>query len=110
MQAELFWQDLGGTMGITCTLTRTADQLPIVDLSLVNAARFRIRRTNHGSEPTHFTATVLGTPVATSASIRHAFVPGDLAVGIYYVWGEVSIDGGTSWYPSDQATLKVVDT
>ena len=108
MQAELFWQTLGGTMGITCTITRTVSQIPVVDLSTVNAARIRLRRS--GADAVNYTATVVGLPTATSITIRHAFVPGDLTVGTYSAWGVVSVDDGTSWYPSEAGTLTVVDT
>ncbi len=101
---ERFWFTLS-TMGMTCHVSRAADGLPDVDLSAVNAARYRVRNDVLDRDPFYLACAVLTVPLATATtvSIRHAFTGADAAVlpvGSFKAWPEVSTDGGTTWYPT----------
>lgn len=111
MLVELFWQNLGGTMAYRLNITRSSTGSPSVDFTLVTDARFRVVDTA-GTETTQ-TAVILSDPAATATtiSIRHVLAPGDFTVaGNYLINGEVSIDGGASWYATDPAQLTVRNT
>lgn len=114
MDFELFWLSLGGTMGITALVSVPPAIVgypapPAIDFTNATDARFRVR--DSSGAVTHLDASIVGTTTATKITIQCIPETGDLVIGAYLVWGEVSLDGGTSWYPtSAPQTLNVVDT
>lgn len=92
--AYKFWQDLG-TMGVTAHLTSTSAG---PTLSGANDARFMV--VSAPGVTTYWAADILGDPAATATtiSVRHLLVPGDLEVGTFTLFGQVSLDAGATWY------------
>lgn len=101
-----FWQDLG-TMGITAHLTSAADG---PTLTSANLARMRVRST--AGSVVHWDADILDDPAATATtcSVRHVLEPGDLVVGTYSIFAEVSLDAGATWFAQlVPIEMKVID-
>lgn len=110
VNVELFWEDTG-TTGLVGNLTRIAGDQPDVDLTTVDAARFRVRMPDRSVA--FWSASILASPAptATTISIRHTFADGDLAVGPMRAWIEVSTDGGATYYTArTYSTLTGVDS
>lgn len=111
LTVEVFWCDLGGTMGYTANLSRSVGGTPAVDFTQADAAQFRLK--DAAGVERFQSATILSdpAPTATTISIRHALVPGDFTgAGDFALWAEVSLDTGVTWYVSGVAILHVLDT
>ena len=104
-QLPLFWCGLGGTVGISLGLSLTRG-LPPISLATITTARLRVQ--SAAGAVTYLDAVVLAGATATNATIRHALglasFPG---VGVFRLWGEISLDGGTSWYPTGEFSIEV---
>lgn len=108
---ELSWCGLGGTMTYGLNVVRAATSHPVIDFSDVDLARFRLRA-NDGTD-TYPTANILSSPAATATRIwiEHTLVSNDFtAVGVWYLFAQLSTDGGVTWVESGPTLLRVVDS
>jgi len=105
ISVPLFWCGLGGTMGVTLRLSRLRG-LPDFDMTTIDTARLRLETS--AGDVSYLSASVLAGATATSAEIRHALGVGSFtAAGTWRLWGEVSTDGGDTWYPTLETSLEV---
>ncbi len=106
IQFPLFWCGLGGTMSFS--LDATLRNGPAIDMTAITTARFRLQQGTDAA--TYLDGTVATSPPATTTKARlvHVLGPSSFTeAGTWRMWGEFSLDGGTSWYPTTESSVTV---
>lgn len=101
---EAWWTEYG-TMGVRVDIKLGASS-PAIDLTTVNAQRIRLWDASLAPF-LDVVAVIIGTPTASTISLRYIPASGALPPASYWVAGLVSLDAGATYYPTLRASLVV---